>query len=356
MDRDPLLTLDGGQPMLGKIFISYRRGDDPGSAGRLFDALKDTFETDQLFIDVDNIEPGLDFVQVIQERIAQSQILLAVIGKYWGDARDEVDGSRRLDNPSDSVRIEIESALDQNKRVIPVLVGGGKMPAKANLPESLRPLSQLNYVQIRHERFGDDTARLTDVLKHVLRSSGVDQPEATREENRSRAVGLFANRLHFSGAGRSKQEVPARFGAVAQHMPAVRSAIGILAALVAMSAVAASFATSYFGPTVPPAFPAPSGATPENGPTPSPRWCLDKTLKPDELRVCGVPALLRLDSQLSDLYSAVLAMNTPDKRQALRDDQRVWLRDKRGGCLQDEDCLSTMYKERIAYLVKLKNS
>jgi TIR domain len=118
--------------MLGKIFISYRRGDDPGSAGRLLDVLKATFEADQLFIDVDNIEPGLDFVQVIQERVAQSQILLAVIGKHWCDARG-VDGSRRLDDPSDIVRVEIESALDQNKRVIPVLIGDIKMPTPEDL-------------------------------------------------------------------------------------------------------------------------------------------------------------------------------------------------------------------------------
>jgi TIR domain-containing protein len=99
----------------GRIFISYRRGDDPGSAGRLFDALRQSFDPDQLFLDVDNIEPGLDFVEAIQDRVAQSQILLAVIGRHWCDARD-ADGSRRLDNPSDNVRVEIESALNQKAR------------------------------------------------------------------------------------------------------------------------------------------------------------------------------------------------------------------------------------------------
>ena len=119
--------------MSGKIFISYRRGDDPGNAGRLFDTLQQSFDPGQLFIDVDNIEPGLDFVQVLNEKIAQSDVILAVIGSRWVEATD-ARGMRRLDNPADFVRIEIESALSQQKRVIPVLVGEAVMPAAEQLP------------------------------------------------------------------------------------------------------------------------------------------------------------------------------------------------------------------------------
>ena len=74
--------------MAGKIFINYRRGDDPGHTGRLFDHLQNSFASEQLFLDIDNIPPGLDFVQVINERVAECDILLAVIGKGWIDARD----------------------------------------------------------------------------------------------------------------------------------------------------------------------------------------------------------------------------------------------------------------------------
>jgi hypothetical protein len=86
--------------MTGKIFINYRRGDDPGHTGRLFDRLQDVFDPDQLFLDVDNIAPGLDFVRVLNERVAQCDIVLAVIGKGWVGARDG-DGNRRLDDPDD---------------------------------------------------------------------------------------------------------------------------------------------------------------------------------------------------------------------------------------------------------------
>jgi hypothetical protein len=80
--------------MAGKIFINYRRGDDPGNTGRLFDRLQDVFEPGQLFMDVDNIAPGLDFVRVLHERVADCDVLLAVIGKDWLDARNSA-GRRR---------------------------------------------------------------------------------------------------------------------------------------------------------------------------------------------------------------------------------------------------------------------
>jgi len=98
-----------------KIFINYRRGDDPGSAQALFARLEQAFPPDQLFMDVDNVEPGLDFVRVLNEQVAQCDVLISVIGKNWLDARDE-HGARRLDNPDDFVRIEIEAALVRDKR------------------------------------------------------------------------------------------------------------------------------------------------------------------------------------------------------------------------------------------------
>jgi hypothetical protein len=148
----------------GKIFINYRRGDDPGNTGRLFDRLRDVFDPDQLFLDVDNIPPGVDFVRVLNERVADCDALLAVIGKGWLDLRD-AKGARRLDDPDDFVRIEIESALNQGKRVIPVLVGGGQMPSAEELPESLRPLARRNAVRLTHERFRADADGLIKALR-----------------------------------------------------------------------------------------------------------------------------------------------------------------------------------------------
>jgi hypothetical protein len=153
--------------MAGKIFINYRRGDDPGHTGRLFDRLQDVFEPQQLFLDVDNIAPGLDFVRVLNERVAECDVVLAVIGKNWIDARDAA-GTRRLDDPDDFVRIEITSALNQGKRVIPVLVGDAPMPRPEDLPEALRPLARRNAVRLTHERFRADTQGLVKALQQSL--------------------------------------------------------------------------------------------------------------------------------------------------------------------------------------------
>jgi hypothetical protein len=169
--------------MPGKIFINYRRGDESGKTGRLFDRLQDIFPPEQLFLDVDNIAPGLDFVGVLNERVAECDIVLAVIGKGWIDARDAT-GKRRLDDPDDFVRIEIESALSQGKRVIPVLVGEAQMPRPQELPESLQPLARRNAVRLTHERFRADTQGLVKALQQSLEEIEViHQREAEAARN-----------------------------------------------------------------------------------------------------------------------------------------------------------------------------
>ena len=186
--------------MTGKIFINYRRGDDPddpGNTGRLFDRLQDAFTSDQLFLDVDNIAPGLDFVRVLNERVAECDVVLAVIGKGWLDARDST-GARRLDDPDDFVRIEIASALDQGKRVIPVLVGEAQMPGPDELPEPIRPLARRNAVRLTHERFRADMQGLVKALRQTLvefdemRKAALKTARRTQTEERHKQVAQTA--------------------------------------------------------------------------------------------------------------------------------------------------------------------
>ncbi|MGA8764908.1 MAG: toll/interleukin-1 receptor domain-containing protein [Candidatus Sulfotelmatobacter sp.] len=150
--------------MSGKIFINYRRGDQPGFTQALLGRLEQAFPAEQLFIDVDNIPPGEDFVQVMDSQVAKCDVLLAIIGNGWLDAKDE-RGSRRLDDPHDFVRIEIESALRQGKRVIPVLVHEARMPRPEELPEAIRPLATRNAVRLTHERFRADVQGLVKALQ-----------------------------------------------------------------------------------------------------------------------------------------------------------------------------------------------
>jgi len=176
--------------MSGKIFINYRRGDDPGNTGRLFDQLQDVFPRDRLFMDVDSIPPGRDFVRVLDEQVAQSDVLLAVIGKGWLDARDQ-HGVRRLDKPDDFVRIEIESALKRNKLVIPVLVHDARMPSADELPPAIRPLARRNAVRLTHERFKSDTEGLIKAIRQALYEASA--PRSAQEEA-ARKAGAQARR------------------------------------------------------------------------------------------------------------------------------------------------------------------
>jgi hypothetical protein len=145
--------------MRGKIFISYRREDSRGAAGRIYDRLEHHFGQDHIFMDVDAIEPGEDFVQAIENAVSSTDIFLVVIGPNWLNATDN-SGNRRLDNPEDFVRVEVVSALKRDVRVIPVLVDKATMPRSIDLPEDLKLLSRRNAIEISHTRFSMDAERL----------------------------------------------------------------------------------------------------------------------------------------------------------------------------------------------------
>lgn len=156
--------------MAGKIFLNYRRGDDPGTVGRLFDRLEQAFTKEQIFMDVEgHIKAGDDYVDVLRDQVAECDVLLAVIGPRWLTISDE-NGRHRLDNPDDWVRIEIVSALQAGakKRVIPVLVGGAEMPRVEDLPADLVGLARKQAVRITLERFKSDALGLVAQVSGVL--------------------------------------------------------------------------------------------------------------------------------------------------------------------------------------------
>jgi hypothetical protein len=191
-----------GSPMSGRIFINYRRRDDSGTAGRLFDRLRDAFQPDQLFFDVNDITLGLDFVKVLEEQISRCDIVLAVIGRNWINARDEA-GARRLEKPDDFVRIEIEAALTQGKLVIPVLVDEARMPRADELPDPIKPLIRRHAVQLRHERFRADMQDLIRALQKAL-----DDTDALRraQAEAARRADKKAERRRAKKAVREQQE------------------------------------------------------------------------------------------------------------------------------------------------------
>jgi hypothetical protein len=149
------------------IFVSYRRQDSSHLAGRLYDRLAGRFGERQIFMDVDTIEPGVDFTDEIRRAVAGCRVLLVIIGPSWLTAADE-RGGRRLDDPDDLVRLEIEAALARDVRVIPILVEGVAMPRRDDLPEGLAGLARRNAFLIRHESFRSDTGRLVAAIERIL--------------------------------------------------------------------------------------------------------------------------------------------------------------------------------------------
>jgi len=148
------------------IFINYRREDSSGYAGRLFDALSSHF-AGRLFMDIDTLEPGVDFVEAIEQAVGSCEVLIVVIGREWLTIKDAA-GQRRLDDPADFVRLEVETALGRKVRVIPVLVQDTPMPRTEELPPALARLARRNAIEISDARWAYDVDRLAHTIQRIL--------------------------------------------------------------------------------------------------------------------------------------------------------------------------------------------
>ncbi len=148
------------------IFISYRRQDSQGSAGRLADTLKAQFAQNHIFRDIETIEPGVDFVEAIERALGSCVVLLAVIGPRWLSATDKL-GRRRLDDPNDYTRIEIAAALQRKVRVIPVLVDGAAMPDAEDLPDDLKTLARRQASELSDKRWDFDVRQLVLTIEKI---------------------------------------------------------------------------------------------------------------------------------------------------------------------------------------------
>src|SRR5215469_4736708 len=187
----------------GRIFMSYRREDTAYSAAWLYDRLVRHFSGNQVFKDVDSIDLGDDFAEVITTAVESSEVLLALIGNRWLTATGR-DGRRRLDDPNDFVRVEIEAALIRDVRVIPVLVEGARMPRADELPASLAKLARRQALELSPSRFDFDTQRLFDVLdRSITRRKDEDAPQPDIPPAHRRAG-------HTIPDGRPSARVPSR--------------------------------------------------------------------------------------------------------------------------------------------------
>lgn len=165
--------------MSGLIFISYRREDSSYAAGRLYDRLSQYFGSHRIFMDIDTIELGVDFVRKIEDAVGRCDVLVAVIGRQWLTVKNNT-GQDRLADPNDFVRLEILAALNRNIHVIPALIDGAVMPRAVDLPEPMVSLSRRNGLEIGHQRFNDDVNRLIRGIESILEIQAKDQAATTK--------------------------------------------------------------------------------------------------------------------------------------------------------------------------------
>lgn len=154
-----------------RIFLSYRRSDTPGYAGRIYDYLVKRFDEYRVFMDIDAIRPGSDFTEAIGHAIDECDVLLALIGPTWLTVVNE-DDHRRLNTPDDFVRKELEAALRRGIPILPVLVQNAAMPARHELPDSLAQLATRQAFEVSDRRWRTDVTALIDELERL----GNEQP------------------------------------------------------------------------------------------------------------------------------------------------------------------------------------
>jgi TonB family protein len=169
--------------ILRAVFVSYRRNDSQGEAGRLFDDLVAQFGEQKVFMDVAGIEAGRDFRKAIEDSVANCGVLLVIIGPSWLTAKNEA-GVRRLDDPADFVREEVAAALRRDIPVIPVLVRGAEMPRVEQLPDSLKDLAYRNCVELTHARWRSDVQLLLEPLRRIIGISSTIKAGSIRDEAR----------------------------------------------------------------------------------------------------------------------------------------------------------------------------
>jgi Tol biopolymer transport system component len=165
----PASELKGtGQKNLPGIFISYRRSDTPDAVGRIYDRLVAEFGKARVFKDVDSIPLGQDFRGHLNDIVGGCAAVLAIIGPKWTDIRNEA-GQKRLEDPDDFVRIELEAALARSVPVVPVLVGHAPMPGSSQLPSSLASLAFRQSIEVRPDPdFHNDATRLVSALWAIV--------------------------------------------------------------------------------------------------------------------------------------------------------------------------------------------
>src|SRR4051794_30836755 len=163
---------------MSSIFVSYRRNDAPGHAGRIYDRLVGRFGATNVYMDLDSTAPGADFVEVINNTLAACDALIAVIGRDW-KTETRAPLGERASHREDWVQREIATALERNIRVIPVLVEGAQMPGSDELPEDIKGLARRQAIELAETAWGAQLNLLIDSLAAELSPARATRKSST---------------------------------------------------------------------------------------------------------------------------------------------------------------------------------
>jgi hypothetical protein len=167
------------------LFISYRRTDSEAHAGRLYESLMNRLPGAEIFMDVDSLRAGQDFVESLDKALSSAEVVLVIIGRQWVTTADK-SGRRRLEDKDDFVRREVGRALARNLPVIPVLVQEAALPGEDQLPEDIKLLARRQSIELRHVTWSDDVARLAEAIEFLAPQPGsrVRRPGPARKSGR----------------------------------------------------------------------------------------------------------------------------------------------------------------------------
>jgi len=331
---------------MAKIAISYRRSDSQDITGRIFDRLAAHYGKDTVFRDIDSIQPGIDFRRQIADALRTTDVLLVVAGPAWlGQGKES---ATRMENEADPVRIEVETALKRDIPIIPVLVGGMRMPEIADLPASLKDFAYRHAVTVDGGRDFDHhiegLIRALDRFVHASQKSDAAPPSPEiKVSPRSSALrthgligGLGAVALVLAAVlwrTETKQTT------VSLSLPSSQSASA--SATTPVSTTSAAPASAIATAPQPSAAAIPIAATPA--------FDCSKSHAVDELAVCHSGQLSYLDQQLNVLFEALRSQLSKDQETVLWAQERAWIK-QRAACSSDEACIRNAYQSRIVQL------
>lgn len=291
---------------MAHIVISYRRADTDSFAGRIRDKIAERFGAESVFMDIDNIPFGRDFRSHIKDALGTSDVVIVVIGDKWlGSGKS---GHARIQEETDPVRIEVETALQKGIPVIPVLSGDTRMPKPAQLPETLKDLAFINAATVDTGRdFHPHMERVLRSIDAILKGHPDEpptiplksaSPPAPKRLSASRRVGLAASLI---------------------------AAVGLVTAAIAWGPGAIDFWYK------------------------RPKWCSNAQYETEKI-ICGDKSFFEKDRKLNDRYQLLRSRTTTDQaKKAIEKDEADWVQ-RRNQCKGDTDCIHRAYDTRIAEL------